>query len=58
MFQSANDSIKGMHPKPCVLQPVKPLEDVKPGQIPWFQHIANGITGSETPLKECAKKKE
>ena len=43
MFQAASDWNDSFHPKPCILQPMKPMGPVSAEKTMWFQKLADSI---------------
>ncbi len=43
MFQAASDWNDSLHPKPCILQPMKPWGTPERKQVSWFQGLADSI---------------
>lgn len=59
MFQAASDWNDSVHPKPCLLQPMKPMGPVSAEKMMWFQKLADSINrkcpASKTCHRPCGK---
>jgi len=54
MFQSASSAIASFRPKPCILQPMKPMGPVSAEKVAWFQKLADSINRKcSTAPKTC-----
>jgi hypothetical protein len=53
MFQAASDWNDSFHPKPCILQPMKPMGPVSAEKTMWFQKLADSINRKCPAPKTC-----
>jgi hypothetical protein len=55
MFQAASDWNDSFHPKPCILQPMKPMGPVSAEKTMWFQKLADSINRKRPCNRSCGK---